>query len=411
MGEREGEPRAPALRRRLSLPLLTLYGVGTTVGAGIYVLIGRVVAEAGAFTPIAFVVAGALAAVSAFSFAELASRFPRSAGEAVYVREGLASPRLALAVGLMVAAAGVVSAAAIAIGAAGYLRHFVALPHGVLIATVVVALGAIAAWGILEAVSAAGLVTLIEVGGLVAVIAGGWQALASLPAHLAAMVPGPAAAGGILAGAILAFYAFIGFEDMVNVAEEVIAPRRTLPRAIVLTLVVTTALYFGVALVAVLAVPGAELATSEAPLALLFARTTGLPPASFAAVGVLATVNGGLIQIVMASRVLYGLAAQGALPRGLGRVGLRTGTPLVATALVTAIVLALALAFPIGRLAQTTSLITLSVFALVNAALWRLKARPGLAPAAFTVPRWLPGLGLVVSAGFVGLEIARLIAR
>ena len=149
----------PQLRRTLSLPLLTLYGLGTTIGAGIFALIGKVAGNAGLFAPLSFLVASLLAAFSALSFAELSARFPRAAGEAVYVREGLRSHRLALAVGLLVAVSGTVSAAAIVNGAVGYVHEFVGLPGVVIIIGIVLALGLAAAWGIRESVTLASLLT------------------------------------------------------------------------------------------------------------------------------------------------------------------------------------------------------------------------------------------------------------
>jgi amino acid transporter len=140
--------RQPTLQRRLSLNIMVLYGLGTTIGAGIYALIGKVAGAAGIYAPLAFVVAALLAGVSAFSFAELVARYPSSAGEARYVREAFRSNSLALAVGVMVVIAGSVSAAAIANGFAGYFETFLAAPRPLVIAVLVVGLGLIAAWGI-----------------------------------------------------------------------------------------------------------------------------------------------------------------------------------------------------------------------------------------------------------------------
>jgi amino acid transporter len=162
--------QAPHLKRSLSLPLITLYGLGTTIGAGIYVLVGKVAGRAELFTPMAFLVAGLLAGLTALSFAELSARYPKSAGEALYVRKGLGSARLALAVGLMVVLTGVISAAAISVGAAGYMMELLALPPSVLIAVIVLGLGSLAAWGIIESVVAACAFTLIEVAGLLLII-------------------------------------------------------------------------------------------------------------------------------------------------------------------------------------------------------------------------------------------------
>jgi amino acid transporter len=154
------------LKRSLSLPLLVMYGLGVTVGAGIYVLIGASAARAGVHAPISFLIAAGVMALTAASFAELSARMPVSAGEAAYVRKGFQSEMLSLAVGLMVILVGTVSAAAIAIGSAGYIKVFVAIPSPLLIALVVLAMAIIASWGIMESVIFAGIMTAVEILGL-----------------------------------------------------------------------------------------------------------------------------------------------------------------------------------------------------------------------------------------------------
>ena len=221
------------LRRTLSLPMMTLYGVGTTVGAGIYVLVGKVAGAAGLLAPVSFVLAALLAAFSALSFAELSARFPRSAGEAIYVSEGLGARRLGTVVGLLVVLSGIVSSAAIAIGAAGYVNTLITVPSAPVIVGIIIVLGAIAAWGIREAVTIAVVLTLVEIAGLALIVWVGRDAFAAVPEALAAQPPAfdLTVLLGVTSGVILAFFAFIGFEDMVNVAEEIRDVRRTLPRA------------------------------------------------------------------------------------------------------------------------------------------------------------------------------------
>lgn len=398
------------LKRDLSLLMVTLYGLGTTIGAGIFALIGKVVGRAGAFAPVSFLLAAGLATFSALSFAELCARYPHSAGEAVYVEAGLGSRGLALVTGLFVIAAGCVSSAAILNGASGYINELVPMPRLLAIPALALALGLLAAWGIRESVIAAGLFTLIEIGGLGLVIVGAAPAAGELTEHLLATVPpfSLEAWQGIFFGSLLAFYAFLGFEDMVNVAEEVKAAPRTLPVAIILTLVITTLLYLALAIVSVHAVPPAELIASEAPMALVFARGTGASPLAISLISLVALLNGALIQIIMASRVLYGLAARGWLHPVLARVHPRSQTPLAATVLAASAVLVLALGFPIEPLAGTASLLILAVFAAVNLALWRLKRRDPRTVGVIAFPAWVPLAGFVVSAGFVILALVQL---
>jgi len=405
-------PKRPhtELKRSISLPLLTLYGLGTTVGAGIYVLIGEVAGLAGVWAPVSFLVAALLAAPTAFSFGELSARYPRSAGEAVYVSAGFGAPWLATFVGLLVALVGISSSAAIANGFVGYARHFIDLPAGAIITILVILLGAIAAWGVTESVALAALVTVIEIGGLLLVI---WVGAASgvdvSVVHDTGTSLDWAVASGVLAGAILAFYAFLGFEDMVNLAEEVRDAPRIMPTAITVTLVVTGLLYVAIATVAVRVVPLETLAGAEAPLALVYSRATGGSANLISAIGAVAVINGALIQIIMASRVLYGLSNQGWLPAIFASLHPRTRTPVVATAFVSALVLALALALTLVRLAELTSTITLIIFALVNLALMRVKARAAPPEGIKVIPYWVPSVGFVVSSGFALYQFARYI--
>lgn len=397
----------PALRRRLGLPLLTLYGLGITVGAGIYVLIGAVAGHAGRAAPWSFLLAAAAMALTVGSYAELATRYPVSAGEAAYVRAALGSRLAATAVGLVTLAIGVVASATVALGAAGYIGEFVALPKPAVVAGVIVALGAVAAWGILESVLLASLFTVIEVGGLVFIVAAGIQA--GVPAGDVLVTPPPleaAALSGIGTAALLAFFAFIGFEDLANVVEEAKVPHRDIPRAMVLTLAISTLLYLAVAAIAVAAVPPAALAASPAPLALVLRTLTGTDPAAISAVAIVATLNTILAQMTMAARVIYGLARQHDLPAALGHVHAATGTPLVATALVVAGTLALALTVPFERLAEGTSLATLAVFATVNLSLLRVRGRREKSPHPHArVPVWVPAAGLATCLAMIALAL------
>ena len=387
----------PALRRRLSLPLLVLYGVGITIGAGIYVLIGAVAGHAGRFAPWSFALAGLAMALTVGSYAELSTRFPVSAGEAAYVRAAFHSRFASTLTGLLTIVIGVVSSATVVLGAAGYIGEFVDLPKAVVVAAVLVALGAVAAWGILESVLLASLFTLIEMGGLIIIIVAG--SYAGVPAFDVLTSPPPfdaAVLSGIGYASLLAFFAFIGFEDLANVVEEAKVPHRDIPRAMVLTLVISTVLYLAVAAIAVAAVPPAELAASPAPLSLVFRAVAGISPATISAIAIVATLNTILAQMTMAARVVYGMARQGDLPRLAGHVHPKTATPLIATALIVGATLVLALLVPFERLAEGTSLATLAVFALVNLSLLRLRHRRHVSHGPHVrVPLWVPVFGFV----------------
>jgi amino acid transporter len=395
------------LRRVLSLPLITFYGLGTILGAGIYVLIGKVAGIAGMHAPFAFLIAAAVAALSGFAYAELGSRYPISGGEAVFVEEGLGFRKLSVLVGLLTAAAGLVSAATIAHGFVGYVNVFVAVPAMPVLVSIVLALGLLAAWGILESVWAAAIATVIEIAGLVLVIAVAAPSLETLPARWQELLPPTDALAwsGIMLGAFLAFYAFVGFEDMVNVAEEVQDPERNMPKAILLALAISAALYFLVALVAVLSLPPEQLASAAAPLALIVERYGGHSPLLISAISLFAVVNGALVQIIMAARILYGMSAAGWIPSVFSRVNAYTGTPVFSTAVATCCVLLLALALPLITLAKATSAVVLLIFMLVNLALIRIKRRVPAPAGAKIYPNWIPWGGLLLSATLLGVQV------
>lgn len=389
----------PSLRRTLTLPLLTLYGLGVTVGAGIYVLIGAAVAQAGPYAWVSFLVAAIVVGFTAFSYAELATRYPVSAGEAAYVDAGFRAPRLAVVVGLLVAISGMVSASAITVGAAGYLFALTGLDTSLLIVGITMSMGVLAWWGITQSVMVAAVVTVIEIAGLVFVIiwAGG---IADHNGVSPAELLPPAHIGDwtqIVAASLLAFFAFIGFEDMVNVAEEVKDPRRTIPRAIIYTLIAATILYIAISIAVLLAVPIGALSTSNAPLTLVFSDAPDIIQTGFALVAIVATVNGVLIQIIMASRVIYGMADRGRLPAIFARLSTKSRTPSVATAFVALCIMSLSLFLPIEKLAGWTSQIVLGVFVCVNASLIAIKRRAEDRTEHFHVHILVPIFGMITS--------------
>jgi basic amino acid/polyamine antiporter, APA family len=379
--------------------MLVLYGVGVTIGAGIYVLIGSMAAHAGVHTPLAFILAGVVMGFTAASYAELSTRFPVSAGEAVYVKAAFNSRLLSIAIGTLTVLIGVISSAAVSIGSAGYIREFINLPESPIILVVIVGLGLIATWGILESVLLASLFTLVEVAGLTAIIVAGTRSDISVISALPDLLAPPLETSvwlGISFASLLAFFAFIGFEDLANVVEEVREPQRTMPAAIALTLGISIVLYFWVAAIAVLAVPVEQLSTSQAPLSLVFQKVAGISPSAISAIAIMATLNTVLVQMTMAARVMYGMARNGDFPKILGRVNAITATPIVATVVIVLAVLFFALVLPIERLAEWTSLATLVIFAWVNLSLLVLRRRIKSPPAPVPlIPSWFPAAGLL----------------
>ena len=211
---------------------------------------------------------------------------------------------------------------------------------------------------------------------------------------------------GFSQGGALAFYAFIGFEDMVKIGEEVDRPERTFPLAIGISLVVVCLFYLSVSLAAVLSLPSDHLAASDAPLALVYEQHRPDEPLALSLIALFAVVNGALLQVVMGSRILYAMARQGWLPAVLGRVHARTRTPLPATLAVSLLVLIFALWLPLLTLAKLTSFVVLSLFCLVNLSLLRVRRREPAPPGVSVYPGWLPGLGLACCLGLLLAEIA-----
>jgi len=391
----------PRLLRSLTLTHSVLYGLGVTIGAGIYVLVGIAAGRSGMHTPLAFMGAALVMGFSAATFAELGTRMPVSASEAAYVQAAFRRDWLSLGVGLLVIATATVSAATISVGSAGYVAVFLPVPAWWIISGVVLAMGVVACLATVQSVTFAGLMTVIEVGGLVLIIVAGLGHGTEVVTRLPEIWPstGDSAAWiGVAGTALIAVFAFIGFEHLVNVAEEMKEPSRTLPRALFLTLGLTALIYGLVVWIAVTAVPPQELAGSSAPLALVFERLTGLPLVTMSAIAVVATLNGIIVHMIMIARVIYGLADQGNLPKTLTRLNPVTHTPLLATAIGVGAILGLALAVPLAGLAALTARFTLVIFAVVNLALIRIKSRNEASPSgAFVCPRWVPFAGLVSS--------------
>lgn len=401
-----------SLKRSLGLPQMVLYGLGTTIGAGIYALIGELAAISGYMAPASFLVASIMAGLTALSFAELASRYPQAAGASLYIKQGLGSSQLALVAGLLVALAGIVSSAALINAFLGYLGQFIEIHRFTAILIISLVIGILAIWGIAESVFIAALITLIEIGGLLLIVSYSVPIFTELPARLPELLPSTDFNNWsmIYAGALLSFYAFIGFEDMVDVAEEVKDVRRNLPLAIIITLLITTVLYMTIMIAAVLAIPPEQLAKEKAPLVALYQHFSNDQSILIGLIGMFAIINGALIQTIMASRVLYGLSSRGHIHSSLSQVHHFTRTPIIATVIVTLFIFSFAIFGRLNTLVETTSIIMLIIFSLVNLSLWRIKNREdSKLDNIFTVPAWSPVVGFFVSTGFVLSQVFYLV--
>lgn len=393
------------LKRSLTFPVVALYGLGNILGAGIYVLIGKVAGAAGAGTLLAFMAAMVAAALTAFSYMELSSRFPATASISVYYYQAFKRRWLSLAAGFATILAGITSAAALAHGFGGYLSVFAHTPTllGAIIA--ILALGLLALYGIGESAKLAAVFTLVEAAGLIFVLWVSRSAFSGIEAGELLRLDTTLGASGLVAGAFLAFYAFIGFEDMVNVAEETKNPRRTMPIAILVAFLTATVLYILIVAVSLVTVSSSELANSNAPLALVMSLYSDEGQYLLAAVGMVATLNGIIVNIIMGSRTLHGLAKQGWIHPHFARVHRRFRTPHIATFTVLGSMLLATIALPLLQLASITSFVVLLLFVGVNLALIVVKRRIPITPRQIRVPGIIPVLGVAVCLFIVSYQL------
>ena len=391
------------LRRSISLWQMTLYSAGGMLGAGIYGLIGQVAGEVGSAIWLAFALSLVAAGLTGLSYASLGSRYPRAGGAAYITQRAYRRSLLTHVVGLTVACSGFTSIAAGARVVGENLQALpllAGLPTNMLALGYLVIVGALVYRGIRESMWANVIFTLVEAGGLLLVIAvsvrfWGSANLLEFPAVTETETGLPLVL--LVQGMVLTFYAFLGFEDSLNVAEELKNPRRDLPLGLVMALGLTVIIYMGVSISAVSVVPWQELAEANAPLAEVMARAAPWFPAGlFIAITIFAVANTGLINYVTASRLLYGMARDRHLPRALSRIHPVRRTPYVAIVLIFVVIVLLILWGDISELASATVLLLLLVFSVINSALVILKLRPGEPQGAFELPIAVPALGAVV---------------
>lgn len=406
---------APQLARHMGLAALIIFGVGDMIGAGIYGTIGRGAGLMGNAVWIAFVVAMCAALLTGLSYASIASRYPRAAGAAYVTQHAFHLPLIAYVVGLAVCASGLTSMAATTNFFTNSTQGLIPPLGGsfgriLIIAAFLGLLTFINFWGIRESVWLNFICAAVEVGGLIFVIIVGAKFWGSVDYFQTPPVSAAGDSGGltlalVMSGAVLAFFAFIGFEDMLNVAEEVKDPERNMPWGMITAIVIVTILYISVAVTAVSVVPYTELADEKkygVPFKQITERAAPwLSPWVFTAITLFAVTNTSLINYIMGSRLVYGMSRQGLLPKFLGQVHATRRTPHVAILILGAIVFILAVTGNVTQLASATSLLLLNCFAVVNAALIVLKHRPGEPKGRFEVPTIIPALGVLVCAGLI----------
>jgi amino acid transporter len=401
------------LRRTIGPVQMTFYALGSMLGSGVYGLIGQAAGQAGNAVWLSFLVAMVAALLTAFTYASLGSRYPRAGGAAYVVERAFRSPLLGFVTGLAVVCSGLAS---IATQAQVFARNIAALFDSLILPVPLIAggfllvLAGVIFRGIRESMWVNILCTCIEAAGLLIVIGAGiawWGSVDYLE-----VPPGATGASGdlialaVMQGTVLTFFAFIGFEDTINVAEECRDPHRTIPIGLLAAMGIAATLYIAVAITAVSVISWQDLAKAPGPLAeVIRVAAPAIPAVILIAITLFAVTNTALVNYVTSSRLLYGMARQGLLPAGIGRIHPTTRTPHVAIVILLPVLAPLALLGAVAQLASAAVLLLLIVFALMNAALVILRRRSGEPMGAFEIHPGIPACGAVVCAALILLRV------
>lgn len=394
--------RMTGLKRVLGLPMLTFYGTGMILGAGIYSIIGKTAGIAGESVWLSLVIAAAVATLAALSYAELAAMFPLAGGEYVYLRKAFPTRQwIGISVGLMMAFAGIATSSTVSLAFAGYFEEYFALSPLIIAFFLLLAFTAINILGIKESSWANATFTIIEASGLILFIYLGTQN----PNFGVSLLSPPSWA--TVSGSALIIFAYFGFENMVNFAEETINPEKTLPTAILMSIAVSTVLYVLVAIAAVGLLSIEELSKSAAPLADAVRQSSPQMARILTAIALFATANTVLISLVTTSRILYGMARDQALHGILANLQKSRGTPWVSAVTSFLIATALLALQRIELLASISAFITMLAFIFVHTALIILRLHNPLRHRPFRVPitigpvPFLPVLGIIVTTALM----------
>lgn len=375
------ELQGDTLKKSLTLKQVIIYGVGVILGAGIYALIGEAAGIAGNAVWLSFIVGAIIASFTALSYAELSSIFNKTAAEFIYVQETTKSKLAAFFVGYTTILTTIISAAAVALGFATYLKLFFPISQGLLAILLIVLVSLISFKGIEESAKLNVIFTLIEAGGLIFIILIGASFIGAVDLF---SVPSGASImsvdfiGTILSAAAIIFFAYLGFEDIANISEETKDSKRIIPIALLSALLIATIIYILVAIVSVSVVPYTELLASseslsqaEGPLALVASTALNDPLVGgiFTIIALFATANTALILLVVASRMIFGIAREKCLPKFLTKIHKKNKTPYYAVIISGIIAIIFATSGSIGIVANLTNLGVFLIFFSVNIAL------------------------------------------
>ncbi len=399
----------PALRRVMGPGLLLLFIVGDVLGTGIYALTGLVAAEVGGVVWLPFLVAFVVALLTATSYLELVTKYPQAAGAALYTHKAFGIHFLTFMVTFTVMCSGLTSASSASEAfASNFVEAFdLSVGEGAaltLLALAFISLVALVNFrGVSESVRVNVLLTCVELTGLLIIICIGAWALTRGAGDTSRLLEfdtadGRTGFGAVTAATALAFFAMVGFEDSVNMAEETKDPVRIFPRVMLLGLCITGVIYVLVSISSVALVSPEDLGEGDAPLLkVVAAGAPDFPVGIFAFITMFAVANSALINMLMASRLLYGMSRQRVLPRFLGKVHRRRRTPWTGILFTTAIAFGLIFFADLAALGGTTSLLLLCVFTVVNVAVLILRRDP-VEHTHFRAPTILPILGAITCA-------------
>lgn len=360
-----------SLSRHIGLFHLTMYGVGLILGAGIYVLIGEAAGFAGNALWISFILGAIVATFAGLSYSELTALFPRAAAEYVFVKEGFRSNFIGFLVGWLTILTSIIVAATVALGFGGYVEELTNIPIIISALIILGILSFVNFIGIKESAWANTIFAIVTISGLAIIIVIGF----SFPVESEInYFENPFGLNGIILAFVLVFFAFIGFEDIANVAEEVKRPQRTMPRGIMLSVLITTIIYILVSLASIRIVGWEQLAESSAPLAFVAEQRLGEQGHFILSIiALFATASTILITLVAGARIFYGMARDGSLPSKLGLIHKKTKTPWIAVILI--LVTSIGFSF-IGDIVIVANIVVFAVvvtFAMINLAVILLR--------------------------------------
>jgi amino acid transporter len=413
MAEATSAPAQPELKRAIGPKLLLFFVVGDILGTGIYALTGNVAGKIGGALWLPFLVAFVVAFLTAFSYLELVGKYPRAAGAALYTNRAFKIQFLTFMVAFAVMSSGITSAssAALAFGRT-YLQSVIKeffsdtfTVSATLVAILfIIGLALINFRGVSESVKANVVLTCIELSGLVIIIAIGIYAVLAGdgdPSRLTQIDPAPNqhALVAITSATALAFFAMVGFEDSVNMAEECRDPVRIFPRAMLWGMVIAAIIYVLVAITSSLLIPADELseAGSSALLRVVTVGAPGFPLWIFSLIGLFAVINSALINMLMASRLIYGMSNERIIPKVFGTVHPFRRTPWISIVFTSGVAIILVSTTDIAKLGGTTALLLLIVFTIVNVAVLVLRKEKA-DHKHFRAPTWVPVLGAITCA-------------